>query len=173
MSSKHNFKINKINNNINDYEINKSAINLSIYICYYLRLTSKEHRKKLSEKLSVIFGSDFEAIPKTEQKYIADNIKMKEGIAKNKALLENLFTIFSCVNAKVPLFIVGKPGCSKSLSVQLLFKSMNGENSDNPLFKTLPKLISYSYQGSKASTSEGVLKIFKKENNYIKYEFKA
>ena len=86
-------------------------------------------------------------MPKKEQQYIANNIEMKEGIAKNRALLENIFTLFVCVNAKVPLFIVGKPGCSKSLSVQLLFKSMKGENSDNILFKTLPKLISNSYQG--------------------------
>ena len=59
-------------------------------------------------------------MPLREQKYIADNIEMGKGIAKNKALLENLFTLFVCVNSKIPLFIVGKPGCSKSLSVQLL-----------------------------------------------------
>ena len=95
---------------------------------------------------------------------------MKEGIAKNRALLENIFTLFVCVNAKVPLFIVGKPGCSKSLSVQLLFKSMKGENSDNILFKTLPKLISNSYQGSLGSTSKGVLNIFKKARAVLEKE---
>ena len=45
---------------------------------------------------------------------------MGKGIAKNKVLLENLFTLFVCVYSKIPLFIVEKPGCSKSLSVQLL-----------------------------------------------------
>ena len=162
-------------NNINFFEINKYAINLSIYICYYLRLTTKEDREKLSEKLSKHFNyklHNFEQIPQKEQEYIADNIKMKEGIAKNKALLENIFTLFSCVNAKVPLFIVGKPGCSKSLSVNLIFKSMNGENSTNHLFKTLPKLISYSYQGSKASTSEGILKIFQKARQILEKQDK-
>ena len=58
---------------------------------------------------------------------------MEKGIAKNRALLENLFTLFVCVNSKIPLFIVGKPGCSKSLSVQLLFKTMKGNSSDNTL----------------------------------------
>jgi len=66
------------------------------------------------------FGFNFDEMPKKEQLYISNNIEMKEGIAKNKALLENLFALFVCVNSKVPLFIVGKPGCSKSLSVQLL-----------------------------------------------------
>ena len=62
----------------------------------------------------------------------------------------------------MPLFIVGKSGCSKSLSVQLLFKSMKGEYSDNILFKTLPKLILNSYQVSLRSTSRGILNIFRK-----------
>ena len=87
---------------------------------------------------------------------------MEKGIAKNKALLDNLFTLFVCVNSKVPLFIVGKPGCSKSLSVQLLYKSMIGTASNNTLFKSLPQLFINSYQGSKGSTSKGVLNIFKK-----------
>ena len=95
---------------------------------------------------------------------------MKKGIAKNRALLENIFTLFVCVNAKVPLFIVGKPGCSKSLSVQLLFKSMKGEISDNFLFKSLPKLIINSYQGSLGSTSKGVLSIFKKARQILEKE---
>ena len=93
---------------------------------------------------------------------------MKEGIAKNRALLENIFSLFVCINAKVPLFIAGKPGCSKSLSVQLLYKSMKGEEySDNKIFNSLPKLILTSYQGSLGSTSEGVLKVFKTARKYL------
>ena len=45
---------------------------------------------------------------------------------------------------------------------------MKGKNSDNPLFKTLPKLIMNSYQGSKTSTSKGVLKIFDKAREVIR-----
>ena len=91
------------------------------------------------------FGKDFNEIPKREQEFIINNIELKEGLAKNRALLENIFTLFVCINTKVPIFIVGKEGCSKSLSVQLLFKSMKGEMSDNFLFKSLPKLIKYGF----------------------------
>ena len=170
MDKKQNYKKSPFYENLDNFDIYKYSINLSIYICYYLRLTKKKFREELSKIMSKNFGYNFEEIPKKEQQYIAENIKMKEGIAKNRALLENIFTLFSCVNAKVPLFIVGKPGCSKSLSVQLLFKAMKGENSDNILFKTLPKLISYSYQGSLTSTSEGVLKIFKKARQILEKE---
>ena len=65
-------------------------------------------------------GKDFLEIPLNEEKFIANNIQIDIGIAKNKALLENLFSLFVAINNKVPMFIVGKPGCSKSLSVQLI-----------------------------------------------------
>ena len=147
--------------NMKDFDIYKNAVNLSVYICYYLRLTNKNYREEFTLEMNKIFGCDFEEIPQREQKYIVNNIEMKEGIAKNRALLENIFSLFVCINAKVPLFIVGKPGCSKSLSVQLLYKSMKGEEfSDNKIFNNLPKLILSPYQGSLASTSEGVKKVF-------------
>ena len=50
----------------------------------------------------------------------------------------------------------------------LLFKSMKGENSENPFFRTLPKLVMNSYQGSKTSTSKGVLKIFNKARDVVR-----
>ena len=156
--------------NLTDFQIYKYSINLSVYMCYYLRLTKKQFRQEFSLKMNSYFKEDFIKMPKREQEYIANNIEMKKGIAKNRALLENIFALFVCVNSKVPLFIVGKPGCSKSLSVQLLFKSMKGEISDNILFKTLPKLIINSYQGSLGSTSKGVLNIFKKARQILEKE---
>ena len=165
-------KIDEFYKDLTDFEIYKYSINLSIYVCYYLRLTKKEFREEFSKIMFDIFEFDFKKVPQKEQEYILDNIEIKEGIAKNRALLENIFTLFVCVISKVPLFIVGKPGCSKSLSVQLLFKSMKGESSENNLFHTLPKLIINSYQGSMASTSEGVLSIFKKARMELENEKK-
>ena len=154
--------------NLGKAEIYKNSIKLSIYLCYYMRLSNKDFRKDLAQKMNSIFADNFIEIPEHEQLYIAQNIEMKKGIAKNRALLENLFTIFACVNAKVPLFIVGKPGCSKSLSVQLIFNAMKGESSDNDLFRTLPKLLVNSFQGSLGSTSKGVLNIFQKARKFLK-----
>ena len=39
---------------------------------------------------------------------------------------------------------------------------MKGERSDNDFFKKYPEILIFSYQGSKTSTSEGVLKVFNK-----------
>ena len=170
MNENENFNIDRFYKNLTDFEIYKNSINLSVYVCYYLRLTKKEFRDELSNKMNRHFKSEFIQMPNKEREYISNNIEMKEGIAKNRALLDNIFALFVCINSKVPLFIVGKPGCSKSLSVQLLFKSMKGDNSDNNLFKSLPKLILHSYQGSLGSTSKGVLSIFKKARSTLEKE---
>ena len=158
--------------NLDDYEIFKYSVILSIFICYYFRIRKKEDRKEFTLMMDEIFKKSFNKnfldIPLKEEKYIINNVKIPPGIAKNEALLNNLFVLFVCVTAKIPLFIVGKPGCSKSLSVQLLFKSMKGESSDNILFKNLPKLFLNSYQGSLTSTSQGILKIFQKARDFLK-----
>ena len=160
---------------IKELDIHISAINLSIFVCYYMRITNKslreEMHKKLNKKISeyedFFNGRDFLTLPLNEERYIADNIQIDAGIAKNKALLENIFSLFVAINNKIPIFIVGKPGCSKSLSVQLITKSMRGYLSPNPLFKELPKVIVNSYQGSMGSTSEGVENVFKKARKVI------
>ena len=151
------------------------SINLSIYICYYLRITNKNSRSELKTLLNQLMSKDFAQkyndflyIPNLEQKFIIKNIELEIGISKNKALLENIFSLFATINNKVPIFIVGKPGCSKSLSVQLINKAMKGDSSTNLLFKSFPKLIINSYQGSMGSTSKGVENIFKKARNILK-----
>ena len=156
-------------NNLDDYKMQVYGVNLSIFVCYYLKITDKEKRIGLHQKMNELFkkfdksfeDKDFLDLPKKEEAFIVNNIKLNKGIAKNRALLENLFSIFVAINNKVPIFIVGKPGCSKSLSVQLITKSMQGNVSESYFFKNLPKILVHSYQGSMASTSKGVENIFK------------
>lgn len=65
---------------------------------------------------------------------------------------------------KIPIIIVGKPGCSKSLSIRLLATNFRGSNSYEEFFKQLSELSIYQFQGSESCTSEGVEKIFEKAN---------
>jgi hypothetical protein len=100
-----------------------------------------------------------------------------DGIAMNESLLENVFVLLVCILNKIPVFLVGKPGCSKSLSFQLIVSNLKGQDSKGepaalcPLlvhtrkpglraavadqwFKTLPMVQPFSYQGSENSTSQ-------------------
>ena len=154
--------------NLSKKDFLTEVINLSIFICYYMRISDKQIRNEYINIMEKLFKQSFLEIPNREEEYIASNVKIGPGIAKNKALLDNLFTLFVCINTQIPVFICGKPGCSKSLSVQLIYKSMKGENSESQFFKHYPKIIMNSYQGSKTSTSKGVLSIFQKAHNIIK-----
>lgn len=45
-------------------------------------------------------------------------MEVEAGVAMNEALSENLFVSCVCVLNLLPLFIVGKPGTSKTLAMQ-------------------------------------------------------
>ena len=106
---------------LSELEILVCSINLSIYICYYLRITNYNLRDKLCQYLNEILISskipnitnNFILISALEQNFLIKNIILEKGISKNRALLENLFALFVAINNKIPIFIVGKPGCSK------------------------------------------------------------
>ena len=149
-------------------QILKYSSILAIYICYYLRTSNISHRQTLNQKLSAIFGEIFSEFPTIESIDITDRVQIPKGIALNSAFLDNLYGLFVCTNTKVPVIICGKPGCSKSLSMQILISAMKGEYSENYLFRNLPRLNITSFQGAKTSTSEGVLNAFDKARSVLK-----
>ena len=151
---------------IENIVILKSA-NLSLFMCYYLRIINTEKREKLNLEMSKILKFDFLDYPLRLEKELADNINLEKGIAKNRALLDNLFSIFVCLNNKVPVFICGKAGCSKSLSFSLLYESMKGEHSKSELFRKYPKIYLTSYQGSLTSSSKEIEIVFKNAKKII------
>ena len=57
-------------------------------------------------------------------------------ISQNKALSENVFLMTICAELRVPLFIVGKPGTSKSLARSVVADAMQGAQSTSDLFKS-------------------------------------
>ena len=145
----------------NTYQNLKNSLNLTLYLCYYLRLNDKKDRKELCILLNKIFG-DFLNVPKNIVKSLTEQMIIGKGIALNRALKENLFTCFTCADNLVPLIIVGKPGTGKSLSCQILYNTLIGEFSKSEIFKKKGKLYTYYYQGSEASTSKGIEEIFQK-----------
>ena len=152
--------------NIDDtFKKMKASLNLTLYLCYYLRLNDKEYRKELSEKLNKFYkGSNFLKTPENEIKRITKEMSIEKGkgIARNRALRENLFTCYICIDNNVPLIIVGKPGTGKSLSFQILYNTLKGEYSESKMFREKGKLYRYYYQGSETSTAEGIEQVFEK-----------
>jgi hypothetical protein len=63
---------------------------------------------------------------------------------------------------KLPIIIVGMPGCSKSLAIRLLVSNLRGKGSQEDFFKSLLELQLFPYQGGEACSSEGVIQVFEK-----------
>ena len=80
----------------------------------------------------------------------------------------NLFITFIGILTKIAVFLVGPPGCSKTLCLNLLKKSMKGINSKSKYWKLYPQLYVTSYQGSLTSTSKGIKEAFNRAENTLK-----
>ena len=68
-------------------------------------------------------------------------MKIGENIARNAALRENIFMMAVCIELRIPLFLVGKPGSSKSLAKSIIADSMRGKVSPSPLLKNFKEVI--------------------------------
>ena len=64
-----------------------------------------------------------------------EQLELGPNIACNAALTENVFMMVVCIELRIPLFVVGKPGSSKSLAKTVVADNMQGENSKSELFK--------------------------------------
>ena len=151
---------------------------LALAHCYLSRLPTAELRKEYRTQMMNIFSvkdnrmtsneslDTFAAILRMEEEDYLDRMELPPGTARNAALRENVFVVLVCILNKIPIFVVGKPGCSKSLSIHLIRSNLRGRDSKDPWFQELPKLYVVSYQGSESSTSEGIVKIFEKAHKY-------
>ena len=53
-------------------------------------------------------------------------LELGPNIACNEALRENVFMMVVCIELRIPLFVVGKPGSSKSLAKTVVADNMLG-----------------------------------------------
>jgi hypothetical protein len=100
-----------------------------------------------------------DTIERTQLSFV-NQMRLGPGIAKNEALKENLFMVLISILNQIPIFVVGKPGSSKSLALGLLQANLNGQASENAFLKTLPTVEVFSYQCSPLSTSGGIEQVF-------------
>lgn len=90
--------------------------------------------------------------------------KIPEDIAVNTPFRENLLTMFVCIFSRTPLFVCGKPGSSKTITVHILKKMFNSQKTVGSLqfFDGFARIKTEYYQGSEQSTDKGIDRIFRK-----------
>ena len=89
-----------------------------------------------------------------------------DGIALNEALCENLFMIVVATLNQIPIFVIGKPGSSKSLAMALASANLNGDASADAFLRALPAVEVFPYQCSPLSTSDGIEQTFESARRY-------
>jgi hypothetical protein len=135
-----------------------------------LEQMSNEELKKEIEHRSEKIGKNFSDFLKIEQDYLIEQIKdLDKGIGKNSLLKENLFLLFVSILTSIPLIIIGKPGTGKSLSAQIIKKSMKGKYSSNKFFIEFKKKIQTYFQGSESTIPEDVENLIEKSSKKLKY----
>lgn len=91
--------------------------------------------------------------------------RLPPDVAINAPLRENLLALFICIYSKTPLFICGKPGSSKTISVNMMVKILNSKNwnverQDLLSFNFYKPIRLVYYQGSIQSTDRGIERTF-------------
>ena len=75
------------------------------------------------------------------QRAVLKELKLGPNIARNTALSENVFMMVVCIELRIPLFVVGKPGSSKSLAKTVVADNMQGDAARSKLFKTFKEVM--------------------------------
>uniref|UniRef100_A0A3B4X7H2 RING-type E3 ubiquitin transferase n=1 Tax=Seriola lalandi dorsalis TaxID=1841481 RepID=A0A3B4X7H2_SERLL len=132
-------------------------------VCYQSCLEDKSpYRKTISQLLPHEYNTKIiQWEIQLMQDLLLNGVPMGKTIARNEALKENFFMMVICVELRIPLFIVGKPGSSKSLSKTLVADAMQGPASHSELYKKLKQIHLVSFQCSPHSTPEGIINTFK------------
>ncbi|XP_030632563.1 E3 ubiquitin-protein ligase rnf213-alpha-like [Chanos chanos] len=135
---------------------------LAVGVCYNASLEQREkYIEKVAEVLSLTTTDIINEIDFCQEVFI-DNVDLSTtATAKNDALKENVFMMIVCMNLRLPLFLVGKPGSSKSLSKTIAADALQGKSSRSDLFRNYKQVQLLSFQCSAHSTSDGIISTFR------------
>ncbi|EMP27445.1 hypothetical protein UY3_15466 [Chelonia mydas] len=134
---------------------------LAVGVCYYVSLESRQdYLKEIAKCFSVPESLLQQEIVLCQEVFL-DNLSVPKTTARNDALRENIFMMVICMDLRVPLLLVGKPGSSKSLSKTIAADAMQGRLSKKELFKRCKQVQLVSFQCSPHSKPEGIISTFK------------
>ncbi|XP_078510203.1 E3 ubiquitin-protein ligase RNF213 isoform X2 [Lissotriton helveticus] len=137
---------------------------LALGVCYHASLEHKTgYRKVICKYLPEKYAEEKSILQEITlmQDLFLSGARLRETIARNLALKENVFMMVICIELKIPLFLVGKPGSSKSLAKTIVADAMQGQTAHEDLYRKLKQIHLVSFQCSPHSTPEGIIGTFK------------
>ncbi len=145
----------------------ESSAILALFFCYYYRISSEGNRSRYLGRVSSVWKGGYDAtslksLVDTTAEFYTDNMILPENVVKNDSLRECMFVMIICIMTKIPLLIVGKPGCSKTLALQIMATNLKGPSSPVPFFRNFPEVVLFFYQGSLTCDSAEIEKVFER-----------
>ncbi|XP_019859705.1 PREDICTED: uncharacterized protein LOC109587936, partial [Amphimedon queenslandica] len=144
------------------------ALLVSLGLVYYLRLQELDRESYAifldTQCKDLLVGCNFTTAFNDELEWYIERMNLPPGIAKTRALKENIFANIACCQTHTPLIIIGEPGTSKTLSFNLVSSTFKGKSSKNEELKNanaFHALQPFFYQCSKHTNSVEVENIFK------------
>ena len=111
----------------------------------------------------------FSDIIKIEEDFLMDKIEINDDIYKNDLLKENIFILFISIVMKIPLRLFGKPNSGKTLSINLIIKTMKGKYSKNKFFQQFPAVIPTYFEGSENINKKDIKNAFQIAERKFKF----
>ena len=142
------------------------AVLVALGLVYYMRLDKKfrEDYANFIDRESFKLGHvKFRDALDDELEWFINKLQIPLGVAKTRALKENVLANIVCCEKRIPLIILGEPGTSKTLSFNLTVENLKGKDSKNEVFKnrTFHSLEPFFYQCSRHTTSSDISNVFK------------
>ena len=145
------------------------AVQLSLLFCYYYRISDLTTRKNYLTTICKIINpsrnkSEILALLESQMDYYLKDISLEkfEGVVMCNSLREIIFVMIICILNYIPLLVVGKPGCSKSLAISIIARNFLGRDSKTEGLRARPEFTFFFLQGSTSVTSEGIEAVFER-----------
>ena len=140
----------------------------SIPVCHAWEVFKEHFKAPTPEEWENIIGNECKS-------YADLFVEDDECVSKNEALIENIWTTYICLMNNIPLWIIGRPGTSKSLAVNIVINNLMNHRSTNEKITQFPPIISQQFMCSNTTKTEMIKeqlqKIVKKgqmyKDNYV------
>ena len=149
----------------------RRAVLVAMGIVYYMRLNKKYRREYacfLDCNVKLQNEETFTKALEDELDWYIRLVELPKGIARTRALKENIFATIVCTVTHTPLIIVGAPGSSKTLSFNQTIANLKGAQSRQAIFrdKTIFRSLDpHYYQCSRRTTSNEIQTVFSRAIN--------
>lgn len=144
----------------------KLGLTMSLCITYFFRFTrGSPFRVELCSAFDALMqrkwqGFNFhDEVHKCLDHFFV-RCELSKSLAPTFALKEIIYCTITCIDACVPLAIVGPAGCGKTLGFSLALECMKGSAALKELFKSLKQMIEFRYQCSVHSTDKEIREVY-------------